>query len=44
MKNYFKNFKVFGKDTSLSNYKKYDGYTIPRTSMTPWVGNLISNS
>ncbi len=32
------------KNTSLSNYKKYDKYRIPKTSMTPWVRNLISNS
>ncbi len=36
--------RCLAKDTSFSNCKKYDKYTIPRTSMTPWVGNLISNS
>ncbi len=31
------------KDASQSNYSQDWRYTIPRTFMTPWVRNLISN-
>jgi hypothetical protein len=34
----------FGKDVSHSTCNQYLGYTIPRTSMRPWAGNLVSNS
>jgi hypothetical protein len=44
IKNYLRISRCLAKDMSQSNCKKYDEYTIPRTSMTPWVGNLISNS
>jgi hypothetical protein len=32
------------KDASQSGCNQYWGYTIPRVFMTPWVGNLISNT
>jgi hypothetical protein len=32
------------KDASQSNYSQYWGYTNPKAFMTPWAGNLISNS
>jgi len=35
--------RCFGKNVTHSTCNRYWVYTIPRASMTPWVGNLVSN-
>ncbi len=36
--------RCFGKDVIQFSYNQYWVYIIPKASMTPWAGNLVSNS
>jgi hypothetical protein len=42
-KNILRTSRCIAKDASQFGCSQYWGYTIPKTFLTPWVGNLISN-